>query len=93
MLDAFKLTNGKIYAVPPENFPPHVVIVDDILYLIHSYGVPIFDIQDKRFLPVKESYVSVLAYRREDARQATQTIDHLSALLDKGGCARMSQQR
>ena len=86
-------TVGPRPVVGPTDLPwaidgKHVVIVDDVLYVIHSYGVPIYVPGSSSFNPVAEALVSVLAYRREDATQAAQTIAHLTSMLETGGFAK-----
>lgn len=74
---------SQTYEIEPGNFPPHVILIGDITYVLLSYGFPIYDKVDKKFqaLPGENELIDVLAYRREDSALTKMISKHLGYLV------------
>lgn len=69
---------------PRENFPQHVIIIGDIIYIIASYGLPIYDNNLNDFVVPKgeEKVADLLTWRRRDGELADTIIRHLKNLTN-----------
>lgn len=76
--------NCDVREIIPERFPSHVVIIENISYVILSYGLPFYDSSDSKFKPVEAKRATLLAYRREDPVLAEMIRNHLKMVCDTG---------
>ena len=66
--------------IAPGDFPQHLIMIGDIVYIIASYGLPIWD--GKMFQPLKEKDVAYLiTFRRKDTNLANAIDNHLKTLI------------
>lgn len=69
--------------VSPEKFPNHCLIVDNVVYLINTFGLPDYNPSDNKFHPLnntenhKEKLAKVFIYRQEDKILADLLIDKI----------------
>ncbi|MEO9850184.1 MAG: hypothetical protein ABJH72_09720 [Reichenbachiella sp.] len=69
MIDKDYKENSAWIPLPPAIFPPHVIIIDDILYTIQTWGLPYY--KDKQFHPPerkgedKQKLARLVVYRQK----------------------------
>jgi hypothetical protein len=78
---------GVLYEIPPDQFPPHVIVIGNIVYMIMSYGLPIYEPQTG-FRPIgegkgKDKLADLLVYRRNDPETADVISKHLEEIIKR----------
>jgi hypothetical protein len=74
-------------ALAPPNFPHHVAVFGDVVYMINSYGLPFYKAQTNSFVPLTvdgrghSGLATLLAFRREDPILADEICHHLELLI------------
>jgi hypothetical protein len=70
----------RLVRTPPDRLPGHVIVIDDVVYMIASYGIPIWDGQ--RFVPIEkeDKPADLITWRREDSALASLIVAHLEKL-------------
>ena len=73
-----------IKKVSPNKMIQPVIVVDDIVYLIADYGMPIYDSFYDIFVPLKEEGkpVDLICWRRQDKLLARQIVNHINRFID-----------
>jgi len=81
------IQRGELHPISPDQFPPHVIVIGNIVYMIMSYGLPIYDPQTKSFRQIgqgsgKEKLADLLVYRRNDPETADVISKHLEEIIN-----------
>lgn len=71
----------------PSKFPQQVIIIDNIVYIIVSYGLPIYNSEDNKFYSMSEekSVAELITWRREDEILANTIKNHIEKLIAVNG--------
>ena len=91
MLDLFKnssnqqnFTNYTILELLPDAMPQHIIVINDIVYTIMTYGMPIFNEKDNCFEPFDQGKkADLLVYRKEDVYLAERINLHINRIVLK----------
>jgi len=77
-------SNVRFEQFDADQFPQHVIIIGDVVYIIVSYGIPIYDKESDAFIPLEgeNEPADVLTWRRKDAVLAKTISSHLNKLLE-----------
>ena len=87
LIDLFefnKSPNIEYIPLAPDQFPQHVIVIGIVVYIIVSYGIPIYNRNLISFIPITGEHepADLLTWRREDAELARTICDHLRKLTE-----------
>jgi len=74
----------EVVKVKPNELIQPVIVIDNIVYLIADYGMPIFDEAENYFVPLKKEGqpVELICWRRTDAALAKQIVNHIDKFIE-----------
>jgi len=86
--------NAQLVQINPQLFPPHIIVIGDVVYSIMSYGIPLYqpnsskpdtaDVFNGTFVGGEPDHVAQLVvYRREDDVLAGIVEDHIQRLIQR----------
>jgi hypothetical protein len=88
IINAFKdkqHSNCNTFEIEPHKFPSHFLIVDNTVYLINTFGMPEYDIENKTFISPeqiensKEKLAKVYIYKQDDKILADLLIEKFNS--------------